>query len=840
MAKVKSLKIQPQSGADGTVYATWAFDSTVKKVTSKVKVGSWVNVKSGSKWYNGTTPSSFVFTSGPWKVIQVSGQRAVINENRAGTYKIMSPINVTCLTVEGGGEASVTENTVDNYEVTWQYDSGDGVWFEGSESTVETKNATYRYPDNALRVRVLVKPVAKKREVNGKDTPYWTGSSVSSTYNLAASPPEQCPSPEVSVDGFQLTATVDNVSDPRTDEVQFQVYDVATPFATATATVSACMASATFRVNAGGRYRVRARSVNIYGTGRVYGDWTDFTDATSTIPVPPGSAPTLRATSSTSIRADWPVAQSAETYDLEWATSADDFDVTSDTTVVNGIGQNSWELTGLESGSDYYVRVRSVNDVGSSSWTKPSGVTIGTVPGAPTTWSSTTTAMVGEDVSLRWAHSPTDGSDETYAQVEITIDGVKDTYTVAAETGIETGLYVLETDDLTEGAEVVWRVRTAGVTREFGPWSAARTVDVYAPPTLSLTLTDQSGASQQVVTGLPVFLGGEAGPSTQAPVGYHVSITADEGYVTVDEVGRTVNVAAGDSVYSEWVDTSDDLLLRLGPDNISLEDGIGYTATVAASMDSGLTASAELGFSVSWEDQEYELDCEIVVDESTWTAYVTPWARDADGAAADDVLLAVWRRDADGGFTEIASGIDPTSDTVAVDPHPALDYARYRITATSKTTGSVSWYDAPGMPVGCISVVIQWDEQWQDYDVGDPDDTTVSPQWAGSMLELPYDIQVDESSDGDVALVGYIGRSHPVSYHGTQSGIEASWSVDLVKGDAETLAALRRLQAWRGDVYVREPTGSGYWAVVDVSVSQTADSAKVPVKLDVTRVEGGV
>ena len=45
MAKVTSLTILPQSGTDGTVYATWDFDSTVKVVTSKVKVGSWVNVK---------------------------------------------------------------------------------------------------------------------------------------------------------------------------------------------------------------------------------------------------------------------------------------------------------------------------------------------------------------------------------------------------------------------------------------------------------------------------------------------------------------------------------------------------------------------------------------------------------------------------------------------------------------------------------------------------------------------------------------------------------------------------------------------------------------------------
>ena len=37
------------------------------------------------------------------------------------------------------------------------------------------------------------------------------------------------------------------------------------------------------------------------------------------------------------------------------------------------------------------------------------------------------------------------------------------------------------------------------------------------------------------------------------------------------------------------------------------------------------------------------------------------------------------------------------------------------------------------------------------------------------------------------------------------------------KNDKETLYALRRLAKWMGDVYVREPSGSGYWANVTVS-----------------------
>ena len=43
-----------------------------------------------------------------------------------------------------------------------------------------------------------------------------------------------------------------------------------------------------------------------------------------------------------------------------------------------------------------------------------------------------------------------------------------------------------------------------------------------------------------------------------------------------------------------------------------------------------------------------------------------------------------------------------------------------------------------------------------------------------------------------------------------------------------------------GDVYVREPSGSGYWANINVSFSQTHCELIIPVKLEINRVVGGV
>ena len=139
------------------------------------------------------------------------------------------------------------------------------------------------------------------------------------------------------------------------------------------------------------------------------------------------------------------------------------------------------------------------------------------------------------------------------------------------------------------------------------------------------------------------------------------------------------------------------------------------------------------------------------------------------------------------------------------------------------------------------SIVIQWAEEWSNFDATDDHMNEVEqPPWSGSMLKLPYNIDISDSQEKDVALIKYIGREHPVSYYGTQRGTTATWNVEILKNDEETLYGLRRLAVWMGDVYVREPSGSGYWANVSVSFSQKHRELTIPVTLNITRVEGGM
>lgn len=846
MAKVSNLSVKVQTGTDNVLLATWEFDAITKTTSSgAVQVGSWVKVKSGSKWYNGVGIASFVFND-TWQVIQINGNRVVINKNPSGTHAIMSPIHINNLTTDSGASTTTSTDTLDHFTVKWYYDTGDGVWFEGSSTTVDHdyRYSTYTMPDNAINIKVHVTPVAKTHTVNNTSTSYWTGEVVVGTFDPAITPPDEPPSPSVEIDKYNLTVTCVGIEDSKIDQIEFQIYNGTTLFTSGTVDVQDAIAAMTFTVNPGGEYRVRARSINNVTGGNVYSDWTSFTSSLKAIPSAPTSISTIRAASTTSIYLVWTAVTTADTYDIEYATQLDYFDNSSATTTISGIEFNHYTVTGLETGDEYFFRVRATNTQGSSAWTNIKSVVIGKKPNAPTTWSSTTTAIVGETLTLYWVHNSQDNSKETYAELELTVDGDTFNYTIKAPDSEEdeeekTYSYTVDTSSYSEGTTIKWRVRTAGITLEYGDYSVLRTIDVYAQPTLSLTLLDKDEQGIEAVTSFPFYIKGLAGPATQEPIAYSVSIISNGSYETYDNVGRATFIETGSEIYTTHVDTKDPLYLEMTPTNIDLQSGVSYTITVVVAMNSGLTAEAVLTFDVSWEDVQYPLDAEIAVDTENYVAFIEPYSRNSDGTDNENLLLSVYRRQFDGGFVQVVSDIASGQHIVATDPHPALDYARYRIVAKDQDTGAVTYYDPPGYPVNGIEAILQWDEAWSDFHSYNSDSRMNDP-YSGSLLRLKYNIDVSDSNTPDSSLVKYIGREYPVSYYGTQNDYSATWNMDVPKTDTETLYALRRLQVYHGDVYVREPSGSGYWANLTVDYSQTHKELVIPVTLTLTRVEGGL
>ena len=741
-----------------------------------------------------------------------------------------------------------TKDHTENYKVKWSYDTGDGVWFVGSDSTTEYKQSTYSMPSNAKRIKFIVKPVSTKHTVNEKETSYWTAEwSTVKYYDAKDVPPSKPSAPNVTINkGNKLTAKLENINIGNVKEIQFQIYKNDRTFVkSGKAKIITSTATYTTSVAAGSRYKVRCRGVR----GKVYGEWSDYSSNSNTIPSAPAKILRYKALSETSVYLDWANVANAKTYEVQYTTKKSYFDSSSEvqSTTVDATAAGHAEITGLESGETYFFRVRAINDEGKSPWSEIVSITVGKAPSAPTTWSSTTTVITGESLTLYWVHNSEDGSSQTYAELELTIDGQKTTQKIKNTTDEDekdkTSSYVIDTSTYTEGSKIQWRVRTAGITGVYGDWSVERVVDIYAPAVLELSVTNSSGDMLETLTSFPFYVSGLAGPNTQLPIGYHLSIISNEVYQTVDQVGNEKIVNVGEEVYSKYFDTSNNpLLVEFSAGNIDLENNISYTVKCTSSMDSGLRAEASVEFDVSWIDDEYVPNAEISYDADSYTASIRPYCVDEDENLISDITLSVYRREFDGSFVEIASGLDNTENTYVTDPHPALDYARYRIVAITNLTGAVSYYDVPGYPIGEVGAIIQWDEEWTSFDSSSENEADASeqPAWSGSLLKLPYNVDVSDKNSMDVSLVKYIGRKRPVSYYGTQLGESSSWKMDIPKDDKDTLYALRRLAIWPGDVYVRESSGSGYWANIKVSFSQTHNEVIIPVSLDITRVEGGI
>lgn len=861
MPQVSDLKLKLQTGTDSTYFATWDFKESAKKPsggssTSTIKKDDWVTVKSGATYYNGSHIPNWVYDN-KWKVIQVTqGDRAVLGPSQNGKYNIQSAISTKYLTTgsssgsTSGSSSSEDIKYLDHYLVKWYYATGDGIWFISNESgsEVKVKQATYSAPSNATKIKVTVKPVSKTYKVNDDEVSYWEGTWVKQTLVRAGDPPEAPGTPSVTIDDYyKLTAKVENISDGKTDQIQFEIYSGNTRVNVGTVAVKTQRASFTCSILAGEDYRARCRAINIYDNTKIYSEWSQYSSSVGTIPNPTGAISDLKALSETSVYLAWRAVKNATSYSIEYATKRIYFDSSSEVKTATS-NTNHAEITGLGSGQEYFFRVRAVNDAGESAWSKIRSIIIGKAPAPPTTWSSTTTAIVGEDVILYWAHNSEDGSSQTYAELELYIGDAEtptETYTIENSQGEDEkdkiSQWILKTNSYTEGTVIKWRVRTAGITEVFDKdgWSILREINVYAPPTLQLSMEDKDGNAIETLTSFPFYVKGLAGPNTQAPIGYHVSIVANEQYETLDNIGNDKMVNAGEEVYSKYFDITKPLTLQFTPSIVDLQNGIEYTVICTVSMNSGLTTESNVVFNVRWAEVSYEPDAEIGIDTETYSAYVSPYCLDINGNAITDVSLSVYRREFDGSFTELATGVETDANEYILDPHPSLDYARYRIVAVSKTTGAISYYDPPGYPVGGKSVIIQWDDKWSNFDATEEDELE-APPWSGSMLKLPYNIDVTDNHSPDISLVEYIGRSHPVSYYGTQLGASATWNMEVPKDDKDTLYALRRLSRWMGDVYVREPSGSGYWASITVSFNQKHLKLTIPVTLNISQVEGGI
>lgn len=708
------------------------------------------------------------------------------------------------------------------------------------------------------------------------------------------------PTPSVSLSADRLTVSIANYetnSDPSLSasaKIHFELsYINIVGMKGIDSSLSLGHSNAVFEVLPNQSVQVRCKAIPYDTALYEESDYSSWSSATFTLPITP-IIENIRAISQTGVSIKLKNGTLATSYEVQYS---EDYAALYGTvgsesvyskTFDNITSNTNWvEVTGLETGKHWYFKIRGANDGGSTAFSSIVDVILGQAPNAPTIWSSSYALGENEEVVLYWTHNSLDGSKEVNAILNFRISYVNkntgniDTQVLAEEVVPNiskdpektTFSYRFDPTKKMPGVQVTkltWKCKTKGISPNYSPYSITNDIDFYIKPEVELrfaqknewywdsldledgniyeTIGELKGYYDQnpfIMKSFPLYVLATVYPINEAvrPIDSYFSIYADETYETLDYMGNTSWVMEGEEVYRHSMASpnlqNNTYMFWILPSDVVLENGISYRFHARVITDVGMIAEEEWRFIVDFQEDNVVLNAETSYDPENVSIYVEPYCETEEGEPyLDGMYLSVFRQNYDGQFTEIAKNLEAIRGTTVIDPHPTLRYVKYRI-AVMSINGTMSFTDLAGIPVPETAIVLQWDETWSEFDLFEADSFS-EPVQKLSMLKLPFNVDTSEDNQVDSELVQYIGRKNPVAYYGTQVGQKMSLATDVVATDTDTIYQLRRLAIWLGNVYVREPTGHGYWAKVDVSFSKTHLDVKIPVKITCTRVEGGI
>lgn len=535
---------------------------------------------------------------------------------------------------------------IDKFSLSWQVYNGDRWDQIGSiditdPSSIYGVDGRYTYTidtaisdiieskPNSTTFRFYCKPVAKVwyNDEGGNPVYYWTigdGEPPQAQYNLKLvdlppiTPPDAYTVCEFKTPGNKTLLTVgyeglinsnDGINSVRASQIEFVIYEYpsTTAYETKTVLIESGVAETTFQLQPGKSYQIKARSKE----GDQYSNYNTISQRIYTVPPIPTGLSARVTNSSTSLNLSysviWNETTTATSYEIEIATNREYFDV-SGMTENETVELPNYTRIGVN-GGEYYFRVRAINDTGESEWSTIEPLIIGKAPLAPSTWTTDTIYSIGDTINFYWKHLPKDGTREYVGQIEITYADTPHVYTVSRQNQNEedwgkNNVYNFSTSGIVRSERLVYRVRTAGVTMEYGEWSEPKEIQVYATPQarvmINLIEDDEHNLSEY-----PINIRAQAYDYHDESTGHYeisqesteitMTLTSNGAYNTQDKLGNIVKVKAGEVVYKKselpYGAVTSVFTHMLTYDEITLNRGSNYTLTIDFLFESGMTAT---------------------------------------------------------------------------------------------------------------------------------------------------------------------------------------------------------------------------------------------------------
>lgn len=520
---------------------------------------------------------------------------------------------------------------------------------------------------------------------------------------------------------------------------------------------------------------------------------------------------------------DWPWSE-AGSAEISWSDHDDAWESTDgpESFLISNLHASHWNISGLETGKTWYVRVRLIagnmatsEDVTYGPWSDVSQGTIdlSSAPNKPVLILSN--SVIPEDGSTiaSWVYTTTDNTAQAYAEVAIVENGeyipiahslTSQHVTITAQSEN----YALYTGNI---YNLVCRVKSA--SGKLSEWSDIVSLTVAKPITCEIVQTSLVNQHIESMRGIDTL--------TEMPLSIKVTGAGDGGITTIvveraedylmvrpDETnfngnkGEMVLQTSPPLVGVNQVSfTTDDLI---GP----MDDGAVYNIVATVQDGLGQKDSVTLPFEVHWEHQAEEPSAEVVIDEENLIAYIKPIAP----ANADPEDVAdIYRLSADKPELIVEGAI---FGETYVDPYPALgDMGGHRIVTRTKngdyiTEGNqIAMIDSPELGVNPI----------------ENEDLLNVIDFEGRQIRFYWETDYSNTWAKDFQETTYLGGSIEGDWNPavSRSGTLSSKAITVL--DQEMLKDVRRLADYPGICHVRTADGSSYAADVQVSEDYTDD-----------------
>ena len=577
----------------------------------------------------------------------------------------------------------------------------------------------------------------------------------------------------------------------------------------------------------------------------------------------------------------WSEANEAE---ISWSEDPLAWESTSEpnTYEVSNMHASQWYISGLETGTTWYIRVRLLKVDGDSRvegpYSKIVPIDLSSAPSVPVLVLSAPVITVDGEVTASWAYSSTDGTDQAYAEIttaEINASGVYyGRYELSTDSAVvqgkdyftlSSGIYTHVTPSGTENpaslgwyevvpniiahtetaqhvtinaAEQGW---TAGETynlcvrvvsasgRMSDSWSEPVGVTVAAPLVAAIsssslvyeTYVDTPDMSRDiyVLKAMPLTV-----TVTGAGEGGTTSVALEraETYQMLRPDETQFNGYKGETV--ALVSQTGESQITIGLDNLigRLDDGAAYTLVGTVQDDLGQSAEIRRDFEVHWTHQAAIPTATAEVTDEARIAEITPIA--PFGADPTDVC-DIYRLSADRPQLIVEGG---EFGTTYVDPYPTIGgFGGHRVVLR---TANGDYITADNQPAWVDLGEDAGDTFWTRSNIIDFD---------GNVLECDFNNEIKNTFEKDFQETAYLGGAIQGDWNPI---VRRTGSVDatfVLSWDPDTVKKLRALAAYTGICHIRTKDGSSYAADVQVddNISYNSAGKLVTATLSITRVD---